>query len=422
MQRLAELRQQQASIMASIEGILRKPREEKRGLNTEETAAYDTAYSDMSGVQKAIQAEELLESRARDAAKAEERRLEADLRSKHEPDAEEEMRAFRRFLRFGDSGITPEEREILRAANELRIAGKDPEFRALASGTAAAGGYTVPEAMETRIVEKMLHYGGAVEAVRACGGEILTTASGNPIPWPTVADTTSGALLSENSDADTDTALDTAFGEVTLGAYTFTSGLVKVSNLLLQDAGVNIDQLLTGILGTRLGRIFNNKLTVGTNSSQPQGIVAASSLGKTAASATAITNAELLDLIHSVDIAYRERARFMFSDGTLKLLLKLVDGNSLPIFQPSFRDAAPATINGYPFTVNNDMPAATTGLKSVLFGDFSYLKIRMVGGIVLRRAVERFVEANQTAYVAFSRMDSKYIDAGGGAVKHLIQA
>ncbi|MFQ5518293.1 MAG: phage major capsid protein, partial [Acidimicrobiia bacterium] len=49
------------------------------------------------------------------------------------------------------------------------------------------------------------------------------------------------------------------------------------------------------MLGERLGRIQSSQFTTGTGSSQPHGVVTASTLGKTAASATAITGDEILD-------------------------------------------------------------------------------------------------------------------------------
>jgi HK97 family phage major capsid protein len=58
-----------------------------------------------------------------------------------------------------------------------------------------------------------------------------------------------------------------------------------------------------------------------------------SALGVTAASATAITYNELLDLEHSVDPAYRpEREVHVGTTATLKAVKKLVDSNSRPLW------------------------------------------------------------------------------------------
>ena len=98
----------------------------------------------------------------------------------------------------------------------------------------------------------------------------------------------------------------------------------------------------------------------------------------------------------------------------------------MPIWQPSMNAAmangAPGLLNGKPYWINQSMAAATTGQKSMLFGDFYTFKIRTVKSIVLVRLSERYAEKFQTAFFAFERCDSKSVDASGGAIKHLIQA
>jgi hypothetical protein len=58
----------------------------------------------------------------------------------------------------------------------------------------------------------------------------------------------------------------------------------------------------------RIGRGTNQHFTTGTGSSQPQGIVTGATTGVTAAGVAAITADELIDLVHSVDPAYRRSA------------------------------------------------------------------------------------------------------------------
>ncbi len=78
---------------------------------------------------------------------------------------------------------------------------------------------------------------------------------------------------------------------------------------------------------------------MGDGTGDPLGIVAASTLGVTAVSQTAVTFDELLDLYHSVDPAYRAspKARWMFNDTTLKAIRKLKGGDGQYIWQMGFR-------------------------------------------------------------------------------------
>ena len=70
------------------------------------------------------------------------------------------------------------------------------------------------------------------------------------------------------------------------------------------------------------------------------------------------------------------------------------------------------------------MPAATTGLVSVVFGDFSYYIVRDVMDITVLRLVERYAELAQVGYLAFSRHDGRGVagESTFGPLKRLTQA
>src|SRR5690606_39002505 len=108
-------------------------------------------------------------------------------------------------------------------------------------------------------------------------------------------------------------------------AFKYSSKPVLVSAELLQDSAFDLNQILADMLGERLGRILNEHFTTGTGTGQPNGIVTAAATGVTGGvSATpAITGDNLIDLVHSVDPAYRTGARFMMADSTIALVRKL---------------------------------------------------------------------------------------------------
>jgi hypothetical protein len=215
--------------------------------------------------------------------------------------------------------------------------------------------------------------------------------------------------------------VDVTFGQKSLDAFVFDTEFVKWSMELMQDSIFNIEQLLGELLGERLGRRANVELTTGDGTGDPNGVVTASSLGKTAAAVAAITADELLDLIHSVDPAYRmgPKVRFMFNDGTLAKIRKLKDGNSAYIWNPgNLSNGVSDTLLGYRYSVNQAMPASTTGLKSVIFGDFSKYYVRKVGAPVIGVMRERFWP--DLGIAGLIRLDGELGDTS--AVKHLIQA
>lgn len=322
--------------------------------------------------------------------------------------AEEKYRAaFVKFVRGGQIELAPEERQLL--ASNL-----DPSLRAQGEGTGSAGGYTVPTGFWAKVTETMKYYGGMLEA-----SEIINTDTGIALPWPTNDDTTNtGAILAENAQI---TAQDVTFGQKTLNAYTYTSKLILVSLQLLQDTGIDLEAFLARKVGQRLGRIYNTHLTTGTGSSQPQGFVTAATTGKTTASSSAITFDEVIDLLHSVDVAYRTGGRFMLHDLILAYLRKLKDSQNRYLWEPSPQVGVPSTIEGYPYTINNDMASTlVTTAKTMAFGNFQdgYVT-RRVGGGQLMRLSERYADYLQVGFFGFGRLDGLLQDTS--AIKLLVQ-
>lgn len=328
--------------------------------------------------------------------------------------------AFEAWCRHGMSDLSPEQRSLLQA--NFRANQNDPALRALGTATGSAGGYTVPEGFWAKVTQAMKYFGGAAD-----GAEVITTDSGNPLPWPTNDDTANvGYILGENTDASNEG--DLSFGQKQLGAYTFVSGPAKVSLQLLQDSGIDIEAFVAKRMGERIGRIQNTRFTTGNGSSQPQGYITGATTGKTTAGATAILLNELIDLIHSVDAAYRAtgRCRFKMHDLVLAYIRKIRDdsggsGLGRPIWEPSTQAGVPDLLLGYPYTVNNDMDSTVaTTKKTVAFGDFeAAFVVRKVTGGTMMRLAERWAEALQVGFIGYERADSLVQDAS--AVKLLVQ-
>lgn len=325
--------------------------------------------------------------------------------------AGEYRKAYEAWIRSGITGVTAEQRTLLEA-----------NFRALQTDTGAAGGYTVPDGFWAKVTETMKYFGGARMLA-----EIVSTSSGNPLPWPTNDDTSNtGEILEEGSAVSEQ---DVTFGQKTLGAYTASSKMIRVSNLLLQDTGVDIEGFLARRAGERIGRIQNTRLTTGTGASQPQGYITAATTGKTTAGATAILYTELVDLIHSVDAAYRAggNCKWSMHDLILAYVRKIKDdsggaGVGRPIWEPSVQAGVPDLLLGYPYVINNDMAStvATTN-KTMSFGDHSagYV-VRTVNGGTMSRLTERYAEYLQTAFFGYERFDGLAQDTS--AYKLLVQA
>lgn len=331
-----------------------------------------------------------------------------------EEQRKDERERYRRayWAQLAGSEISGEDEALLRR-NFRTLRGNviNLEGRAM-STAAAAGGYGIPEGFMPDLEASMLAFGGVRPVAR-----ILRTQSGNALPWPTVNDTGNEASIVGEGSALT-SPQDPPFGVVNFGAYMYRT-LVLASFELLQDEGVNLQQFIMSAIAERFARGTNRHYTVGTGSSQPKGFIPASSSGVTAATATSVSYADLVDLEHSVDPAYRNGASFQMKDATIKIIKKLVDGEQRPLWSSGIAVREPNTILGYPYNYNEHMAAVQASNKSVAFGNFNKFVIRDVQDLLIVRANELHLANGQVGFYAFFRTDSQLLDAGTDPIKHL---
>lgn len=405
-QTILEMRQERARLIKEARDLHDKSVSETRDFTADEETRYNTLTADSDKLKAKIDREERLLNEERDLETREGHTGGDDVpggeqRGGDKDKQVEYRKAFASFLLNGIDGITPEQRSLVL------------EHRAMGTGTGAAGGFTIPTGFYAQLTEAMKAFGGMRNVSR-----ILPTAGGNTLQIPTVNTTAQvGAILAESVAAST---ADPVFAQTSLGAYKYTSNIVLVPIELLQDSAFDIEAYLRVELARRIARITNTHFTVGTGTGQPTGVVTGSVVGKTGTTGqtTAVIFDDLLDLIHTVDPAYRTSSRFMLHDTSVKVLKKLKDTQGRPIFLPGIALNEPDTINGYKYEINQDMPVMAANAKSILFGDFTNFWIRDVMDVQLVRFGEKYMDAGQVGFVAFSRHDSKLINAGTNPIAH----
>lgn len=395
-----QLREKRAALIEQMNGLVAAAQSEGRGLTAEENQRFDKFEAEQNELRTSAERIEKSEELRKELVGKQEAAIEAAPASSRS--------AFSKYLRHGFGALSASEQ---RAIAEIRGTADQIE------GTDSLGGYLVPEdwSNDLSVAQK---FTGVVERV----AKVINTSNTGKLQYPTVDDTSvAAAILAE---AAAETVSDMTFGNVELDSYTYSSKIVKVSRQLAADSAFDLDAFLADALGSRIARGTNAALTTGDGSSKPNGIVTASAAGKTAASATAITAAELLDLMYSVDAAYANAATagFMMNQSTLAAVRKLGIGsaNDFPIFTPGMGIGENDMLFGKPVYVNNDMAAIATGNKTVLFGDFNQYAVRVNGGLQFLRLSERFADELCYGYIAYKRMDGDILQSA--AIKHLVQA
>lgn len=292
----------------------------------------------------------------------------------------------------------------------------DPAVKAtLNETTDAQGGYAVPTQFANEIVLPLAD----ASFLRAAGARVIRLNGTDSFKLPSLTFSAAAVLKAESASYSQS---EPTMGEVEFNPYKLTK-LSKVTEELVADSRFDVwTQILQPDWTQAFAAAENSYFTTGTGSSQPQGVVAGSSLGVTAASGTAITADEVIDLVHSVSYLYRQRGKFMMHDTTLRELRQLKDGSGRYLWSVDggLNGAPTGSLLGYPVLTNNSMATIATGEKTILFGDFSYYVIADWDGVGMQRLDELYAGTGEVGFRGYRRVDGNVILSA--AIKHLIQA
>lgn len=398
-----ELKQERARLLTEEKSVLESV-QDRSNLAPEVSEKFAKLDKAISDVELQIRSAERQEAEARELANAQrEKEIVERAKTDEKGIADLANKSFHGFLRgIKPSDLSPEERALYQEA--LR--------RGQVVGTDSAGGYLTPETFSTEVIKTMKYYGGMMEAAK-----ILTTNEGNPFHMTTRDSTAMKAVLIAEATAASTASL--TFGRKTLDAYKYTTNVFTISNELIQDSIVSAEQEIIEVSGEMFGRGFNEAFTIADGSSKPLGLVSGlaalgsnAGIGKTGASTTAVTYADLVDLKYSVNKAYQGNAKWMFNYLTEGVVRKLVDSTGQPIWtMGNIQNGSPDTILGNPYIINDDMANPAAGAVPIAFGDFKKAyTIRMVRGVGLRRLTELYATSDEVGFVSFMRADGDLMD------------
>lgn len=269
-------------------------------------------------------------------------------------------------------------------------------------GTDSEGGYLVPDEFEKTLVQSLEE-----ENIFRKIAKVIQTSSGDR-KIPVVASKGNASWVDEEGQIPES---DDTFAQVSIGAYKLAT-MIKVSEELLQDSVFNLESYIATEFARRIGNKEEEAFFVGDGSSKPTGVLAnvgGGQLGKTTASATAITLDEIMDLFFSLRSPYRKKATFIMNDATVKAVRKLKDGQGQYLWQPSVTAGTPDTILNSPVLTSAYMPTIEAGAKSIVFGDFGYYWIADRQGRSFKRLNELFAATGQVGFIATQRVDGKLI-------------
>ena len=287
--------------------------------------------------------------------------------------------------------------------NAMRVKAPMPSvLNALQEGTDSEGGYLVPDEFERTLVEALEE-----ENVFRTLAHVIKTSSGDR-KIPVVASKGTASWVDEEGAYQES---DDVFSQVSIGAYKLGT-MIKVSEELLANSVFDLEAYISKEFARRIGAREEESFFNGDGKGKPLGILAAAGgaeVGVTAASATAITADEVIDLFYSLKAPYRKNAVWVLNDATVKQIRKLKDSTGQYLWQPSLVAGTPDTILGRPVKTSAFMPTAAAGAKTIAFGDFKYYWIADRQGRTFKKLSELYAANGQVGFMGTQRVDGKLI-------------
>jgi len=386
--KIHELKEKRAALIMEQRSILDAAQNDgSANLNADQTEKFEKIEAEIRGLETRIELEERTASREAEMANV-------DLT----PEVE-------------DRAITIDSEEY-RDAFLKNVCGErlsDRELRALSIGSAGAGGNLAT----TQVSQQISQLREEANFMRQIGTVVEVsqkTAFATESSIGSAAYGAEGGSISES---------DHSFGQVTFNPVRL-ARIMKVSEELLNYTGTFSAAQLEAYIASSFARSFATaELTgflVGDNSNAPRGIFDNATSGVTAASATAVTGDELIDLFYSVAVQYRSAptANWIISPEAAKAIRQLknpvTSSGSLNYLWTPGLGAAPDTLLGKPVYESDNVDPMTTGKKPILFGDTSYYQIVDFGGFEFTRLDELFAATGQVGVRGMAFNDGELLN------------
>lgn len=304
--------------------------------------------------------------------------------------------AFEAYLRKGYAALGPEDRKTL------------------TEGVDTAGGFLVPEDLQTQIIKKVAQTAvmRGLCQVRQTSRDIAT--------WPRVNYSsddiyTSGVRLTWTGESPASSTVhrvtDPITGQVKIPVHTAMASL-PISNDLIEDAAFDVIGVASDLISEAYALGEDNAFINGNGVGQPMGLLAEVNTANGPAEVhigTSPTLAGLLNLEAALPSQYERNARFMARKtfwNTLRSVAATTSGDLIwPVTaQYGYLPDTPPTLMGYPIVKCEFVPAIATDAYSLIFGDFSGYCILDRVGLAIRRLDDVYAESNVTVLLARKRV------------------
>jgi HK97 family phage major capsid protein len=396
---------------------------QKAEMSAEQRATWDRINTEINDIDEQVRQFVSIETREREAATLRDATDRLFRDAKTTSDVKTPEQNLRDFLRGeGDyanktnRALEIDVRGAMRERALLRQGASADEIRTMAWDV-TSGSLTVPTTLARTLYE--------VLEANICAMQMpvtmVTTNSGETMQFPKNTTHAVGTQIAAQGTAFGGS--DPIMGRLQLDAFKYGS-LIRVSNELLSDNGVDIAGFLGRDIGRALGRVIDVDLITGSGSSKPNGMTVVAGAGTnapvyTGGSLITPTYEHLINTVYSVPDAYRARsAGWLMHDSSAGTLRKLRDGAGGTVGAVLWRPSLTQGIQGgqpdllVDFPVWTDKNCATQGSNAIFatFGDWEAYYVRTVGNPVIETDNSVYFASDEVAFRGKWRVDGDYID------------
>lgn len=364
---LKTLMEQRAELVEELKALADTAELEKRAMTEEENEKFDGIEQKIKNIDETIDRVE----RARNIPTKKEK--EEESANETEEPSELEMRAF-----------------------EAHIRGEVLQERAGSNLTAGENGAVIPSSIVNKIIKKVHDICPIYQlATKYNVGGTLS------IPY---YDETDGnitmAYATEFSELESTSG---KFKSIELKGF-LAGALSKISKSLINNSQFAIVPFVVNEMAASISRWIENELLNGTTD-KVEGLSKVA--GITAASSTAITTDELIDVQEDIPDVFQANAIWIMNKKTRTAIRKLKDNDGNYILNKDATSRWGYTLFGKDVYTSENMPEMATGKRAILYGDMSGLAVKVSENMEIAVLREKFATQHAIGVVAWMELDSK---------------
>lgn len=370
MNNLKAIMEKRDELQQKMDSLVSKADQETRAMTDEEVAEFDAAEKEIRAIDETIARDE----RARSAEK------------KTVPTAMEER-------------AVAEEREFADY-----VMGKITEMRASEQNmTMSDNGAIIPTTIANRIIKAVKD-----RCPILARATIYNVKGTLKVPVWGKANNTHDIAVGYQTEFTEITADSGKFTSVDLGGY-LAGALTLIGKSVENNGSFSVVDFIVNQMAEKIAFWIEGQLLIGTGSNAAQGATNTTNV-LTAASSTAITADELIDLQAKIKQAYQANACWIMNPTTFTAVKKLKDGNNRYLLQDDVTGEFPFRLLGRPVFLSDNMPDITDGAKAVLYGDCSGLSVNFRENISIQVLKEKYATQHAIGVVSWFEFDAKVTD------------